>query len=101
MEGRRCLGSLYGYGLQEASGTSCKLLCIALGLADAYVLSDGTTFTWDTCGHPALAWGGGMVEVEGSLWLCCVGRDKNTHLSHLGLFSLPLPLPQEDSHPVL
>lgn len=41
------------------------------------------------------------VEVEGSLWLCCVGRDKGTPLSHLGLFPLPLPLPQVGSHPVL
>lgn len=41
------------------------LLCIVLGRVDAYMLSDGTTFTWDTCGHHAflLALGGGVVEL--------------------------------------
>lgn len=41
--GEGVLGSLYGCGLYKVSGTGCKLLCIALGQADAYVLSDGTT----------------------------------------------------------
>ncbi|XP_068081847.1 inositol polyphosphate 1-phosphatase isoform X2 [Anabrus simplex] len=53
-----------GYTLVEAAGAGYKCLCVALGSADAYLLSKGTTFRWDTCGPHALllALGGGIVS---------------------------------------
>ena len=64
------------------------MLGVALALANADVLADGTALTEDTFGHHALLLnlGGGVVEPEG------VGRGKGIPLSHLGLFLLPLPL---------
>lgn len=45
-----------------------RLFCIAVALASAHVLSEGTTFTWDTCGYHALllAWGGRAGGQSGS-----------------------------------
>jgi len=53
-----------GYKLVEAAGAGYKLMCVALGLVSAYVLSKPSTFYWDTCGiHAVLsAQGGGMVD---------------------------------------
>lgn len=48
----------------EAAGAGHKILAVIRGLCDAYVLSKGTTFEWDTCGPHAIlkALGGGVVE---------------------------------------
>uniref|UniRef100_A0A8C8FCG5 Uncharacterized protein n=1 Tax=Oncorhynchus tshawytscha TaxID=74940 RepID=A0A8C8FCG5_ONCTS len=35
--------------LMYASGAGYKILCVILGLADIYVLSEGSTFKWDSC----------------------------------------------------
>ncbi|XP_066138311.1 inositol polyphosphate 1-phosphatase isoform X2 [Euwallacea fornicatus] len=50
-----------GYNLVISRGAGYKLLTVVL---DAYVLSKGTTFLWDTCGPHAIlsALGGGIVE---------------------------------------
>lgn len=54
-----------GQQLMYASGAGYKILCVILGLADMYVLSEGSTFKWDSCGPHALlrALGGGVVEL--------------------------------------
>ena len=48
-----------------ASGAGYKILCVIQGLADIYVLSEGSTFKWDSCAPHALlrALGGGMVDL--------------------------------------
>ncbi|XP_022704367.1 inositol polyphosphate 1-phosphatase-like isoform X2 [Varroa jacobsoni] len=48
----------------HASGAGYKLLMVALGWCDAYVLTQGSTFRWDTCAPQALlqAQGGGMRQ---------------------------------------
>ncbi|KAL0978220.1 hypothetical protein UPYG_G00167640 [Umbra pygmaea] len=52
--------------LMYASGAGNKILCVILGLADVYVLSEGSTFKWDSCGPHALlrSLGGGMVDLK-------------------------------------
>uniref|UniRef100_A0A8D0HKU9 inositol-1,4-bisphosphate 1-phosphatase n=1 Tax=Sphenodon punctatus TaxID=8508 RepID=A0A8D0HKU9_SPHPU len=64
------------YGLRFASGAGYKMLCVALGLAEAYVLSEATTFKWDSCGPHALlrALGGGMVDLAGALRVWRAGQ---------------------------
>lgn len=54
-----------GQCLKYASGAGYKILCVILGLADVYVLSEGSTFKWDSCAPHALlrALGGGIVEL--------------------------------------
>ncbi|XP_060620098.2 inositol polyphosphate 1-phosphatase [Anolis sagrei] len=66
---QKALAPLYGEQLYFASGAGYKMLCVALGLADAYVLSEGSTFKWDSCGPHAIlrALGGGMVDLLLSL----------------------------------
>ncbi|XP_053227181.1 inositol polyphosphate 1-phosphatase [Podarcis raffonei] len=66
---QEALTPLYGQQLCFASGAGYKMLCVALGLADAYVLSEGSTFKWDSCGPHAilLALGGGMVDLSEAL----------------------------------
>ncbi|XP_067095070.1 inositol polyphosphate 1-phosphatase isoform X2 [Osmerus mordax] len=51
--------------LMYASGAGYKILCVIQGLADIYVLSEGSTFKWDSCAPHALlrALGGGMVDL--------------------------------------
>ncbi|XP_050510899.1 inositol polyphosphate 1-phosphatase [Diabrotica virgifera virgifera] len=44
----------HGYTLIEASGAGYKILTVILGLADAYILTKGTTFKWDTCAPHAI-----------------------------------------------
>ncbi|KAG8224383.1 hypothetical protein J437_LFUL005205 [Ladona fulva] len=48
----------------EAAGAGHKQLCVALGDADAYLLTRPTTYRWDACGPHALlaALGGGVVD---------------------------------------
>ncbi|XP_064494878.1 inositol polyphosphate 1-phosphatase isoform X2 [Pseudopipra pipra] len=66
---RGALGPLCGGRLHFAAGAGYKMLCVILGLADAYVLSEGTTFAWDACAPHAIlrALGGGVVALEGAL----------------------------------
>ncbi|XP_061544892.1 inositol polyphosphate 1-phosphatase [Phycodurus eques] len=55
--------------LMYASGAGYKILCVIQGLAGAYVLSEGSTFKWDSCAPHALlrALGGGVVDLTKSL----------------------------------
>lgn len=51
--------------LMYASGAGYKILCVIQGLTDIYVLSEGSTFKWDSCAPHALlrALGGGVVDL--------------------------------------
>ncbi|XP_037303794.2 inositol polyphosphate 1-phosphatase [Pungitius pungitius] len=63
---KEALSSLCGPDkLMYASGAGYKILCVIQGLADAYVLSEGSTFKWDSCAPHALlrALGGGVVDL--------------------------------------
>lgn len=55
--------------LALASGAGYKTLCVIQGLADVYVLSEGSTFKWDSCAPHALlrALGGGVADLAASL----------------------------------
>ncbi|KAF1633177.1 Inositol polyphosphate 1-phosphatase, partial [Eudyptes chrysocome] len=66
---RAALGPLCGDRLRFAAGAGYKMLCVILGLADAYVLSEGSTFAWDACAPHAIlrALGGGTVALAGAL----------------------------------
>nr|CAD7452739.1 unnamed protein product [Timema tahoe] len=51
-----------GYSLAEAAGAGYKLLCVADGCADAFVLLKSSTYFWDTCGpHALLRSMGGVI----------------------------------------
>ena len=54
------------FELTYASGAGYKILCVIDGVVDAYVLSQGSTFKWDTCGpHSILkCLGGSLVDFE-------------------------------------
>ncbi|NXX39322.1 INPP phosphatase, partial [Tricholaema leucomelas] len=66
---RGVLDPLCGGRLRFAAGAGYKLLCVILGLADAYVLAEGTTFAWDACAPHAIlrALGGGVVDLAEAL----------------------------------
>lgn len=67
---KEALASLCGPDkLAYASGAGYKILCVIQGLADAYVLSEGSTFKWDSCAPHALlrALGGGVANLAESL----------------------------------
>ncbi|KAM9759794.1 inositol polyphosphate 1-phosphatase isoform 1-T2 [Menidia menidia] len=70
--------------LMYASGAGYKILCVILGLADAYVLSEGSTFKWDSCAPHALlrALGGGVVDLTQSLQHISGARDHQTELTY-------------------
>ncbi|CAK1598751.1 unnamed protein product [Parnassius mnemosyne] len=53
-----------GWEVKSVPGAGNKLLKVALGEAAAYVVSQGTTFRWDTCAPHAVlnARGGGLVS---------------------------------------
>ncbi|XP_003701005.1 inositol polyphosphate 1-phosphatase [Megachile rotundata] len=53
-----------GFTLVEAAGAGYKILNVALGHVDAYILSKGSTYKWDTCGPQALlrSLDGGIIE---------------------------------------
>nr|CAD7406725.1 unnamed protein product [Timema cristinae] len=55
-----------GYSLAEAAGAGYKLLCVADGCADAFVLLKSSTYFWDTCGPHALlrSMGGGILDCK-------------------------------------
>uniref|UniRef100_A0A8D0C851 Inositol polyphosphate 1-phosphatase n=1 Tax=Salvator merianae TaxID=96440 RepID=A0A8D0C851_SALMN len=75
---QKALVPLYGEHLCFASGAGYKMLCVALGLADAYVLSEGSTFKWDSCGPHAIlrALGGGIADLSEALRAFRAGRRK-------------------------
>lgn len=67
---KSALSSLCGpKRLMYASGAGFKLLCVIRGLADVYVLSEGSTFKWDSCAPHALlrAMGGGVADLSAAL----------------------------------
>lgn len=66
---RGALSPLCGDRLRFAAGAGYKMLCVILGLSDAYVLSEGSTFAWDACAPHAIlrALGGGAVALAGAL----------------------------------
>lgn len=55
-----------GFTLVEAAGAGYKTLNVALGHVDAYILSKGSTYKWDTCGPQALlrSLNGGIIEFQ-------------------------------------
>ncbi|CAL7940693.1 unnamed protein product [Xylocopa violacea] len=55
-----------GFTLVEAAGAGYKILNVALGQVDAYILSKGSTYMWDTCGPQALlrSLGGEIIEFQ-------------------------------------
>ncbi|XP_015436632.1 PREDICTED: inositol polyphosphate 1-phosphatase [Dufourea novaeangliae] len=55
-----------GFTLVEAAGAGYKILSVALGEADAYILSKKSTYKWDTCGPHALvrSLNGGVIEFQ-------------------------------------
>ncbi|XP_062975862.1 inositol polyphosphate 1-phosphatase isoform X2 [Elgaria multicarinata webbii] len=82
---QKALAPLYGEQLCFASGAGYKMLCVALGLAGAYVLSEGSTFKWDSCGPHAIlrALGGGIIDLSEALraWRAG-GRDRLPELTY-------------------
>lgn len=52
-----------------ASGAGYKILCVILGLVDVYVLSEASTFKWDSCAPHAVlrALGGGVSDMGACL----------------------------------
>lgn len=60
------LASLPNSTLMYASGAGYKILCVIQGLVDMYVLSEGTTYKWDSCAPHALlrAMGGGVSDLN-------------------------------------
>ncbi|NXI47920.1 INPP phosphatase, partial [Galbula dea] len=66
---REALESIGGMQLRFAIGCGYKMLCLLEGLVDAYVVSEGSTFAWDTCAPHAIlrALGGGVVDLQSSL----------------------------------
>ncbi|XP_076290853.1 inositol polyphosphate 1-phosphatase [Lasioglossum baleicum] len=55
-----------GFTLVEAAGAGYKILCVALGEAEVYILSKKSTYKWDTCGPHALlrSLNGGVIEFQ-------------------------------------
>ena len=57
------------YDVIYASGAGYKILCVIDAHCLAYVLSQDSTFKWDTCGPQAVlhALGGGILDLERAL----------------------------------
>ena len=70
--------------LMYASGAGYKILCVIQGLADVYVLSEGSTFKWDSCAPHAMlrALGGGVVDLTKSLQSSCGAQDYKAELTY-------------------
>lgn len=70
--------------LMYASGAGYKILCVIQGLADVYVLSEGSTFKWDSCAPHALlrALGGGVVDLTKCLQSSSGAQDHQTELTY-------------------
>uniref|UniRef100_A0A8C1MJY9 Inositol polyphosphate 1-phosphatase n=1 Tax=Cyprinus carpio TaxID=7962 RepID=A0A8C1MJY9_CYPCA len=60
------LAAIPSSSLMYASGAGYKILCVVQGLVDVYVLSEGSTFRWDSCAPHALlrALGGGVSDLR-------------------------------------
>ncbi|KAA0708079.1 Inositol polyphosphate 1-phosphatase [Triplophysa tibetana] len=60
------LTTLSNVKLMYASGAGYKILCVIQGLVDVYLLSEGSTFKWDSCAPHALlrALGGGISDLN-------------------------------------
>lgn len=57
-----------GYKLCQAAGAGYKLLCVILGIAQAYILTRDSTFKWDTCApHAILRAQGGDIIIRKTL----------------------------------
>ncbi|XKL67059.1 hypothetical protein PGB90_010479 [Kerria lacca] len=52
-----------GFKLITPAGAGYKILCVILNLIDAYVLTKGTTFYWDTCCCHAI-----IKAQKGNIW---------------------------------
>ncbi|TSW21779.1 Inositol polyphosphate 1-phosphatase [Bagarius yarrelli] len=52
--------------LSYAAGAGYKILCVIQGLVDMYVLSEGSTYKWDSCAPHAIlrALGGGICDLR-------------------------------------
>ncbi|XP_073681935.1 inositol polyphosphate 1-phosphatase [Garra rufa] len=63
------LTAISNSSLMYASGAGYKILCVVQGLVDVYVLSEGSTFKWDSCAPHAVlrALGGGVADLRESL----------------------------------
>ncbi|XP_052466356.1 inositol polyphosphate 1-phosphatase isoform X2 [Carassius gibelio] len=63
---RDALASVSSGSLMYASGAGYKILCVVQGLVDVYVLSEASTFKWDSCAPHALlrALGGGVSDLS-------------------------------------
>ncbi|XP_054472905.1 inositol polyphosphate 1-phosphatase [Anoplopoma fimbria] len=70
--------------LMFASGAGYKILCVIQGLADVYVLSEGSTFKWDSCAPHALlrALGGGVVDLNKCLQSSSGVQDPQIELTY-------------------
>ncbi|XP_042351870.1 inositol polyphosphate 1-phosphatase [Plectropomus leopardus] len=82
---KEALSSLCGPDkLMYASGAGYKILCVIQGLADVYVLSEGSTFKWDSCAPHALlrALGGGVVDLKKCLKSSSAIQDHHTELTY-------------------
>ncbi|XP_053595126.1 inositol polyphosphate 1-phosphatase-like [Microplitis demolitor] len=55
-----------GFKLIEVAGAGYKILTVAIGQADAYILSKKSTYKWDTCGPHAIlrSLGGGIIDFK-------------------------------------
>ncbi|XP_066528258.1 inositol polyphosphate 1-phosphatase [Hoplias malabaricus] len=64
-EVKEALAPLSDGCLTYASGAGYKILCVIQGLVDVYVLSEASTFKWDSCGPHAIlrALGGGVSDL--------------------------------------
>ncbi|XP_034022769.1 inositol polyphosphate 1-phosphatase [Thalassophryne amazonica] len=82
---KEALASLCGpENLMYASGAGYKILCVIQGLSDVYVLSEGSTFKWDSCAPHALlrALGGGVVDLTKCLHSSCISQDQQAELTY-------------------
>lgn len=73
--------------LDYAAGAGYKLLTVIDGLADAYFLSQGTTYKWDTCAPQAvlLSQRGGVINYQDALKVIteCDSSDDDAVLAKL------------------
>ena len=55
-----------GFIVLEAAGAGYKILSVATGQVDAYILTKGSTYRWDTCGPQAIlrSLGGGILDFQ-------------------------------------
>ncbi|XP_033211635.1 inositol polyphosphate 1-phosphatase [Belonocnema kinseyi] len=55
-----------GFTIIEAAGAGYKILSVATGQVDAYILTKASTYRWDTCGPQAIlqSLGGGILDFE-------------------------------------